>query len=67
MSKVFEEGIEKGVFLNRHPIAMADSLWALFSGIILWEESKRIINDDKNYLKPTLELAFEIFWRGIGA
>jgi hypothetical protein len=37
----------------------------LFSGIILWEESKKIINEDKDYLKPTLDLAFEIFSRGI--
>jgi hypothetical protein len=37
----------------------------MFSGIVLWEESKRIINQDKDYLKPTLEAAFEIFRQGI--
>jgi AcrR family transcriptional regulator len=65
MAKIFQMGIEKGVFIERHPHALADTLWALFSGIILWEESKKIINEDKDYLKPTLDLAFEIFSRGI--
>ncbi|MBW1778005.1 MAG: helix-turn-helix transcriptional regulator [Deltaproteobacteria bacterium] len=67
MAHVFEEGIKEKRFIERHPTAMADSLWALFSGIVLWEESKKIIDDNKNYLKPTLDLAFEIFWRGVCA
>ncbi len=67
MARVFEEGIKEKRFIERHPTAMADSLWALFSGIVLWEESKKIIDDNKNYLKPTLDLAFEIFWRGVCA
>lgn len=65
LAKIFQMGIEKGVFIERHPYALADTIWALFSGIILWEESKKIINEDKDYLKPTLDLAFEIFYRGI--
>jgi len=67
MADVFEEGIAQDIFVQRHPTAMADSLWSLFSGIVLWEESKKIIDGGKDYLKPTLELAFEIFWRGIRA
>ena len=65
MASIFQMGIEKGVFIDRHPFALADTLWALFSGIILWEESKKIINKNKDYLKPTLDLAFEVFSRGI--
>jgi AcrR family transcriptional regulator len=65
IASIFEEGIGKGVFIDRHPMALGDTLWALFSGLVLWEESKRIINDDKNYLKQTLEVAFEIFSRGV--
>jgi AcrR family transcriptional regulator len=65
MSKVFEEGMEKGVFIERHPVALADIVWALFSGVVLWEESKRLIDSKKDFLKPTLEIAFEIFSRGI--
>lgn len=65
MADVFEEGMQQGIFKEGHPMALTDIFWALFSGIILWEESKRIIDDDKDYLKSTLELAFEIFERGI--
>jgi AcrR family transcriptional regulator len=65
MAKIFQMGIDKGVFIDRHPFALADTLWALFSGIILWEESKKIINKNKDYLKPTLDLAFEVFSRGV--
>ncbi len=65
MAKLFEEGVQKGVFIDRHPMAMADTFWALFSGVVLWETSKSIINEDKDYLKETLEIAFEIFDNGI--
>lgn len=65
MADIFEEGIRTGAFIDQHPVALADILWAMFSGIVLWEESKRIINQDKDYLKPTLEAAFEIFRQGI--
>lgn len=65
MADIFEKGIREGAFIDKHPYALADILWSLFSGIILWEESKRIIDDSKDYLKPTLEIAFEIFNQGI--
>jgi len=65
MADIFSEGIDKGVFIEKNPLALADILWALFSGIILWEESKRIIDSKKNFLKPTLDIAFEIFRQGI--
>ena len=65
MAKLFEEGVQQGVFIDKHPMAMADTFWALFSGVILWETSKSIINEDKDYLRETLEIAFEIFDSGI--
>lgn len=65
MAEVFKEGIQDGVFKNRNPMALADILWSLFSGIILWEESKKTINNGKDFLKPTLDTAFEIFKKGI--
>jgi AcrR family transcriptional regulator len=64
-AKLFEEGIAEGEFVDEHPVALAGIVWAIFSGVVLWEESKRIINDEKNYLKQTLETAFEIFEQGI--
>ena len=65
MADIFEEGIKKNVFIDKNPLALAETLWALFSGIILLEESKRLIDGNKDYLKLTLESAFEIFARGI--
>jgi AcrR family transcriptional regulator len=65
IARVFEEGIEKGDFIDRHPVPLADIVWALFSGVVLWEESKRLIDSKKDYLRSTLEIAFEIFNRGI--
>ena len=62
---IFKEGIEQGVFVDRHPTALADIFWSLFSGVILWEASKNVINQDKDYLKPTLAIAFELFCRGL--
>ena len=62
---IFEEGIDAGLFIDRHPVAMADIFWALFSGVILWTTSKKIVNEEKDYLKDTLKVAFEVFSRGI--
>jgi AcrR family transcriptional regulator len=65
MAQIFADGIEAGAFIDMPPVALSDITWALFSGVVLWEESKRIFNADKDYLKDTLETAFEIFLRGI--
>jgi AcrR family transcriptional regulator len=65
MARIFEEGMSKGAFVEKKPLALSDILWALFSGIVLWEESKRILNEDANSLKETLETAFDIFAKGI--
>lgn len=64
-ARLFQKGIDDGEFIDEHPVALAGIVWAIFSGVVLWEESKRIINDEKNYLKQTFETAFEIFERGI--
>lgn len=65
IASIFQEGIDEGVFIDRHPIALADIFWSLFSGVILWESSKNVINPEKDYLKSTLRLAFDMFYRGI--
>ena len=65
LAKLFEEGTNSGVYIDAHPNALADIIWSLFSGVVLWETSKRVINEDKDYLKETLEIAFDIFSRGI--
>lgn len=65
MSDIFEDGIKKNVFIDKKPVVLAETLWALFSGVVLREESKRVIKNNKNYFKLTLEDDFEIFARGI--
>lgn len=65
ISKIFEEGMQKGIYVDCHPVALADIFWSMFSGVVLWEASKKIISSDKDYLKSTLSTAFELFERGI--
>jgi len=65
ISKIFAEGIENQVFIEKHPEALSDVMWALFSGVVLWEESKRIIRDKHEANSPSFDTAFEIFSRGI--
>jgi len=65
MASIFKDGIEQGYFIERHPIALADIFWSLFSGVILWEASKKVIDADKDHLKSTLATAFELFCRGL--
>ncbi len=65
ITSIFKDGMEQGYFIDRHPTAMADIFWSLFSGVILWEASKNVIDGDKDYLKSTLAMAFELFCRGI--
>jgi len=48
-----------------HPMALAEILWSVFSGLIIWEESKAALNGRNDYLKRTLDLAAEIFFRGV--
>lgn len=67
MAQIFENCISDGYVTDEHPSALSDIVWALFSGIVLWEESKKIINGENNYLKATFDTAFEIFKRGISA
>jgi len=65
IAKIFQEGMETGIYVDRHPVALADIFWSMFSGVVLWEASKKIISSDKDYLKSTLATAFELFDRGI--
>lgn len=65
MARIFKDGMDEGVFIQNTPIAVADIIWSLFSGVVLWETSKSLINGDKDYLRQTLGAAFDIFSRGI--
>ncbi len=61
----FEAGIRDGLFKNESPAALADMVWSIFSGLVIWEESKKMFKPDKDYLKSTLDLAFRMLCNGV--
>lgn len=65
IADIFREGIEKGELIDRDPEDLADIFWSMFSGVILWESSKKIISQEKDRMKKVMELAFAVFGRGI--
>ena len=65
MAGIFEDGVRQGIFVDALPIALADVFWAVFTGLVIWEDSKKALDSRKDYLKPTLDLAVDILNRGI--
>jgi AcrR family transcriptional regulator len=65
MSEIIIDGMRQGFFKEMPPVAAVDMLWAMFSGLVLWEESKRMFDPNKNYLRPTLDLAMKVIGQGI--
>jgi AcrR family transcriptional regulator len=65
MATLFEDGIRRKKIIPAHPTALADILWGMFSGIVLWEESKKMISKDRYNLKQTMQTAIEIMGRGL--
>jgi AcrR family transcriptional regulator len=65
IAAIFQQGINQGVFLDRHPTEIADIVWSMFSGVVLWGEGEKSRDSKTDRLKPTLETAFEIFEKGI--
>jgi AcrR family transcriptional regulator len=65
LADIFATGMDNDRAPDRDPQNLALILWGLFSGLVLWEESKRALNSRKDFLKPTLDMAFEIIGRGI--
>lgn len=62
---VIKEGIAQGIFIDEHPVALADILWASYAGIVLWVDSKRFLNNEKDFVKPTLKTAFKLISTGL--
>ena len=65
VASIFSEGIEQGFFIEEHPVALADIFLSTFGGVVLWEASKKAIDQNKDFLLSTLRLAFEVFLNGI--
>ncbi|MCG8565297.1 MAG: TetR/AcrR family transcriptional regulator [Desulfobacterales bacterium] len=62
---VVQEGIDAGFLVDEHPAALADVIWATYSGVVLWVDSKRLLNDEKDFVKPTLRTAFSMIIKGM--
>lgn len=66
LADIFEGGIGKGIFQRtQSPLVLANILWSLFSGVIVWEVGKKAVDEKKDFLEQTLSAAFEIFEIGI--
>ena len=65
LATAFDEGIQTGDFRKGNTMALADLFWSTFAGVVYWQEAKRTTNPNKTFLKPMLDLAFEIIIRGI--
>lgn len=65
LAGMYKDGYSQGFFRHVHPMAVADSFWAIFAGLVLWEESKRYFDPGKKFLKSTLYTALEIFLDGL--
>lgn len=62
---IITEPSQETITVKGHPMALADILWSVFTGLIIWEESKAALKGRNDYLEPTLDLAAEIFLRGV--
>ena len=67
LADIFKNSSAGHSYLTDRPNAVADIVWSLFTGVVLWEESKRIIDDNKEHMKKNLDTAFEIIARGISS
>lgn len=62
---VYEDGVGQGIFDKGRGKPHADIFWGMFAGLVMWEEAKKKINPRKDFLRPTLDRAIEIFLRGV--
>lgn len=65
LALIFQQGMDQSEFMEANAMAMADFFWASFTGLVLWEDAKRRINEEKDFLKPTLKLAIGIIEKGV--
>ena len=65
LADIFANELDQDGIREGDPEKLALISWALFSGLVLWEESKRALDPRKDFLKLTLDIAFEIFGRGM--
>jgi AcrR family transcriptional regulator len=65
LTDMFVEGIDQKIFIDENPSSLADILWATYSGLVLWLDSKRSLESKKKYVKSTLDSGFQLICRGM--
>jgi AcrR family transcriptional regulator len=65
IARIFEAGVRAGAYRAINPIAAADIIWGLFTGLVIWEESKTALDQRKKYMGRTLDRAFNMIRDGI--
>ena len=65
ISSIFDQGVKTGLFEHRSPMVLANMLWALFTGVILLEETQKNVHNRRTEFKESLDTAFDIFNRGV--
>jgi len=61
---IFKDSLKDGVFADRDASEIAYVVWAVFSGLALWEESRKTFAYEVE-LKDTLNLALDIVQMGL--
>jgi len=65
MASFYEEGVRQGKLIEGNPMAHADIMWGMYTGIVLWEDSKKKFNRKRDFLKSTLDTAFDAYIGGV--
>lgn len=65
LSAVIEAGMDQGIFRRANPMALADLMWSTFTGVVSWQEAKKTTDPAKKFLDTTLDVAFDVYIRGI--
>jgi AcrR family transcriptional regulator len=66
IAAIFEQGMRKGAFSEDvPPIALADIVWGGFLGLVVWENSKEVLDPRKQYLKQTWGVFMELLSRSL--
>ena len=65
LSGFFDQGIRDQVFQDHHRVVLADLVWSLFTGLVIWEESKKFFGPDKDYFESTMGLGLKLMHQGL--
>jgi AcrR family transcriptional regulator len=64
IAQIFRSAINEGCFKDFDAVKVANITWAVFTGLALWEESRKVFEYEDN-LKESLSTAFDIIFRGL--